>query len=163
MSISEHLFSSACSAYKRITTISDEAHLPYIRALCKETLRWRLVAVLGGTPHASTEDDVYQNYRIPAHTTIVSNSWAINLHEEYYPHPHRFDPGMFFSSHDVLHSRGDGIISGEKQHPSPSGHSSFGWRRRICPGAGLAENSLFIALARLLWTCDILPIPGRKK
>lgn len=150
----------------RLPTFSDEAHLPYIRALCKETLRWRPVAVLGGTPHASTEDDVYRSYRIPAHTTILSNSWAINLHEAYYPNPHRFDPGRFLSSRDVLHSRGEGvgegIISGEKQHPSPSGHSSFGWGRRICPGAGLAENSLFIALARLLWTFDILPIPGRE-
>jgi cytochrome P450 len=33
----------------------------------------------------------------------------------------------------------------------------FGWGRRICYGAGLAENSLFIALAKLLWAFDVGP------
>ena len=51
---------------------------------------------------------------------------------------------------------------GEKIHPAKSGHSSFGWGRRICPGADLAANSLFIALAKLLWAYDILPIEGRE-
>lgn len=147
----------------RLPTFEDEANLPYIRALCKENLRWRPVAVLGGTPHASTEDDVYEGYRIPAGTTILTNSWAVNLNEDYYPQPHNFDPVRFLSQEE-LNKRGipKQPYMGKKRHPSSSGHSSFGWGRRICPGGGLAENSLFIALAKLLWTFDILPIAGRQ-
>jgi len=33
----------------RLPTFDDEESLPYIRAMVKETLRWRPVAVLGGT------------------------------------------------------------------------------------------------------------------
>ena len=33
----------------RLPTFDDEEKLPYIKAMTKETLRWRPVAVLGGT------------------------------------------------------------------------------------------------------------------
>lgn len=127
----------------RTPTFADEAHLPYIRAFCKETLRWRPVAVLGGTPHASTEADIYEGWHIPPGTTILGNSWAINLNEDYYPQPHHFDPVRFLSDPELASL---GIekqpYRGNKIHPSKSGHSSFGWGRRICPGADLAANSL---------------------
>lgn len=147
----------------RTPNFEDEASLPYIRALCKETLRWRPVAVLGGTPHATTEPDVYEGYHIPADTTILGNSWAINLNEEYYPNPHHFDP-IRFLSHSELRRLGieKQPYTGSKVHPAKVGHSSFGWGRRICPGADLANNTLFISLAKLLWAFDILPIPGRE-
>jgi cytochrome P450 len=135
----------------RSPTFDDEANLPYIRALTKEVLRWRPVAVLGGTPHASTEDDRYEGYYIPSGTTVLGNSWAINLNEEYYRNPHHFDPTRFFD--EALAERSKAPKG--KPHPSKSGHSSFGWGRRICPGAGLAENSLYIALARILWAFDV--------
>src|ERR1700737_1202996 len=57
----------------RSPTWSDEENLPYIRAVVKETFRWRPVAVLGGTPHANTEDDYYNGYFIPKGSTILGN------------------------------------------------------------------------------------------
>jgi len=148
---------------ERLPTFADESNLPYLRALCKETLRWRPVAVLGGTPHASTEADVYEGWHIPSDSTILGNNWAINLNEEYYPQPHTFNPVRFLSDPERLSM---GIekqpFIGTKTHPAKSGHSSFGWGRRICPGADLAVNSLFIALSKLLWTYDIMPIAGRQ-
>lgn len=154
----------------RTPTFEDEPRLPYIRAFCKEVLRWRPVAVLGGTPHASTEDDYYNGHFIPAGTTILGNSWAINLNEEYYPNPHHFNPLRFLDEN--VAARTKGVIPpsstnsaadrelGGRGHPNKSGHSSFGWGRRICPGANLALNSLFIAMATLLWAYDIEPTPG---
>lgn len=154
----------------RTPTFEDEATLPYVRAFCKEVLRWRPVAVLGGTPHASTEDDYYEGYYIPAGTTVLGNSWAINLNEEYYPNPHHFNPRRFLDENIAARSKAKGgampggldVELGGKSHPNKSGHSSFGWGRRICPGANLAANSLFIAMAKLLWAYDIRAIPGRK-
>ncbi|KAF2263290.1 cytochrome protein [Lojkania enalia] len=159
----------------RTPTFDDEKGLPYIRALVKEVLRWRPVAVLGGTPHASTEDDHYEGYYIPRGTTILGNSWAINLNPEYYPNPHHFNPTRFLDSNlaakksefqaqaaekHILKQRGAELGLG-KPHPAKAGHSSFGWGRRICPGADLAANSLFVALAKMLWAFDIKPIEGR--
>lgn len=151
---------------ERCPTFEDEARLPYLRAFCKEVLRWRPVAVLGGTPHASTEDDHYQGYFIPAGTTVLGNSWAINLNEEYYPNPHHFNPLRFLDENVAARAKGDHTPTadpevGGRGHPNKSGHSSFGWGRRVCPGANLAVNSLFIAMATLLWAYDIEPLPGR--
>jgi cytochrome P450 len=153
---------------ERMPAFDDEQSLPYLRALCKEVLRWRPVAVLGGTPHSNTAPDKYQGYYIPTGTNVLGNSWAINLNEEYYPSPDSFNPLRFLeedpSSLSYLsksYVSNNQTVKG-KPHPSKLGHSSFGWGRRLCPGADLASNTLFIALARLLWTFDILPIPGKK-
>lgn len=148
----------------RMPSFSDEPNLPYIKALCNEVLRIRPVAVLGGTPHANSISDTYNGYHIPKGTTILSNSWAINLNSSYYPNPHHFNPLRFLkvdpsslpympslSANDIVE------MNPPQTHPAKEGHSSFGWGRRICPGAGLAQNSLFIALARLLWTFEFTP------
>ncbi|KAK3071707.1 hypothetical protein LTR53_008173 [Teratosphaeriaceae sp. CCFEE 6253] len=147
----------------RTPTFEDEVNLPYLRALAKETLRWRPVAVLGGTPHASTEADEYEGWQIPSGTTVLGNSWAINLNEAYYPDPHRYDPVRFLSDDERAQLGIDKQpYVGSKVHPAKAGHSSFGWGRRICPGADLAANSLYIALAKLIWAYDILPVEGRE-
>ena len=151
----------------RSPIFDDQKKLPYLDALISEILRIRPVAVLGGTPHANSEPDDYQGYYIPKGSTILSNSWAINLNERYYPNPHHFNPLRFLpgsippTSLTYLPSKYVASTSPEKgvdSHPSKDGHSSFGWGRRICPGAGLARNSLFIAVAKLLWAFDILPV-----
>ncbi|EXJ83758.1 hypothetical protein A1O1_07384 [Capronia coronata CBS 617.96] len=150
----------------RLPGFADEPALPYIRAVSKEALRWRPVAVLGGTPHASTEADTYQGYYIPKGTNILGNSWAINLHEEYYPNPDHFNPLRFLDTDPKELSYlppsyvASTAVEKGRPHPSKLGHSSFGWGRRICPGADLASNNLFIALARVLWCFDIRPIKG---
>ena len=162
---------------QRTPVFADESRLPYLRALVKEVLRWRPVAVLGGTPHANTESDWYQGKWIPKGTTILGNNWAINLNEKYYPNPHLFEPNRFLqleteqSTSEVLpelFSISQEKLNGEptsrllgQAHPSTKGHSSFGWGRRICPGADLASNTLFIALAKLIWAFDILPAEGK--
>lgn len=150
----------------QMPTFADESRLPYLRALCAEILRIRPVAVLGGTPHANSVADTYQGFYIPQGTNILSNTWAINLNPTYYPNPHHFNPLRFLSvppeSVDYLPEPPSAADLAEmhpsKKHPSKDGQSSFGWGRRICPGAGLAQNSLFIALARLLWAYELRPV-----
>ena len=43
----------------RLPTFEDHSSLRYVNALINETLRWRPIAVLGGTPHSVTADDEY--------------------------------------------------------------------------------------------------------
>lgn len=60
----------------RLPTFEDLPRMPYVRAVASETLRWRPVAVLGGTPHASTTDDVYKGMFIPKGSTIIAPLWS---------------------------------------------------------------------------------------
>ncbi|OGM42661.1 cytochrome P450 monooxygenase [Aspergillus bombycis] len=150
----------------RLPTFEDIPKLPYLRALCKEVLRWRPVAILGGTPHACSEDDYYRGYYIPQGTVMLGNSWAINMNPTYYPSPDQFNPFRFLDidPHRLPYLPKEYIPSVKQDkgsaHPSKLGHSSFGWGRRICPGADLATNTLLITLCRLLWCFHIRPIPG---
>jgi len=56
---------------ERLPDWQDESELPYCRAMVKEVLRWRSVAVLGGLPHSPTKDDIYGGYLIPKGTSIM--------------------------------------------------------------------------------------------
>lgn len=58
----------------RLPTLDDAADIQYIRACVKETIRWMPTVILG-SPHANTEEDYYNGYRIPEGSTIVNNVW----------------------------------------------------------------------------------------
>lgn len=111
----------------RSPTWDDMSDLPYCVAVIKETLRWRPVAVMGGTPHATTKDDYYNGLYIPKGTPILGNLWAIHHHEKYFHDSHNFIPERFLSE----------AHNGEK-YPNRDGHSAFGWVR------GLRESALLL-------------------
>ncbi|BGP36277.1 hypothetical protein JCM10449v2_000175 [Rhodotorula kratochvilovae] len=125
----------------RSPTWEDEPNLPYCRAVLQETLRWRPVAVLGGTPHASTEDDIYEGFFIPKGSTILANTWAIHRDPTYFPEPDVFRPERYLE---------DERESGVPAYPQKAGHSAFGWGRRICPGMHVAERGVLILILHLL-------------
>jgi cytochrome P450 len=58
----------------RLPTFDDEDNLPYIRAMAKETLRWRPITKIG-VSHSTTEDDWYEGYFIPKGSVVVLNWW----------------------------------------------------------------------------------------
>ena len=128
----------------RAPTWTDEPNLPYVRAIIKETLRWRPVAVLGGQPHASIKDDYYNGYYIPKGTTMLGNLWAIHSNPADFPQPNQFRPERFLDE-SLTH------------YPQAQGHSSFGWGRRVCPRQLVAEQGLFITVSRILWAFKISP------
>jgi len=120
-------------APNRLPTLNDYDSLPYIRAIIKEVLRWAPVAPLG-LFHQVMEDDVYENYFIPKGTKVIANIWGITHDEDIYPEPYTFDPSRHL---------------GETLQPDPF-NFVFGFGRRVCPGAHLAEMSLFLNMASIL-------------
>ncbi|KAF8191465.1 cytochrome P450 [Mycena galopus ATCC 62051] len=54
----------------RLPDFDDEASLPYVAALMKETI-----------PHFLPVEDEYRGYRLPAGSILMPNTWAI-LHDE---------------------------------------------------------------------------------
>ncbi|KAI9067057.1 cytochrome P450 [Trametes sanguinea] len=60
----------------RLPDFRDQASLPYIEAIVRETLRWRPVVPLD-VPHRLTEDDIYNGYYLPKGSLIVANAWYV--------------------------------------------------------------------------------------
>lgn len=75
---------------------------------------------------------------------MTGNLWAIHRHERDFPDPDRFCPGRFFKGNELF-----------RDFPNDQGHMSFGWGRRICSGRPLAEQGVWIMVARLLWAFRI--------
>ncbi|EMD37283.1 hypothetical protein CERSUDRAFT_83037 [Gelatoporia subvermispora B] len=127
---------------QRLPKFSDQASLPYVTAIMKESLRWKPVVSLN-FPHRSTQDDVYRGYHIPEGSLVCSNDWAMMHDESVYPNPSCFNPDRFMK---------DGGLSAEVEDPATI---AFGFGRRICPGRFMAQDMLWIAIASTLATITI--------
>jgi cytochrome P450 len=136
----------------RMPTFSDASSLPYIQALVKETLRWRAPAPLG-IPHRTTEDDWYEGMYIPKGTTCIVNHWQCDRDPVLYGEDAaRFNPGRF------LDERGQIIVrdpTTKTTQTQDDGHSAYGFGKRNCLGKHLANDSLFIVMATVLWAANL--------
>ncbi|KAJ7154766.1 cytochrome P450 [Mycena filopes] len=130
---------------QRLPTFADKRSLPYVEALIWEILRWSAVAPLG-IPHRLTRDETYQGLRFKKNTYIIANIEAILFDPEAYPDPELFKPERFL---------------GPNPQPDPR-KAAFGYGRRICPGDGLAEQTMFIIIARTLATFNVQPKKGQE-
>ena len=136
----------AVVGHARVPTFADYPHLPYIRAMVKETLRWRPVAPLA-PPHRSIEDDWYDGMFIPKGTNCIANTWNLNRDPEVYgKNAEHFDPGRYLD--------GGGMAPGLAQLRE-EGHFTYGFGRRNCTGRFMSDNSMFIEIAVLLWATKI--------
>lgn len=114
--------------------------------MVKELLRWRPVAPVAA-PHRCTEDDWYEGKFIPKGAICFPNVWYMNRDPEIFgENAAEFDPARH------LDANGDTALGASDTKKE---HSSYGFGRRICPGRHLANNSLFIDIAVLLWATKI--------
>lgn len=130
------------SNYFLALTRSIESSLPYLQCIILETLRLRPPAPLS-VPHATSEDDVYQNWFIPANTTVIMNLHAIHQDPSQYPEPEKFMPERHMSFVETGTKK---FSQTTKDRP----HLAFSTGRRVCVGIHLAERSLFMAASALL-------------
>ncbi|KAJ5805527.1 uncharacterized protein N7503_003129 [Penicillium pulvis] len=134
----------------RFPSFDDEEKLPYIRACVKEILRIRPITNIG-TPHYTTANVVYKDYFIPAGTVVTINHYALHFDPKRWENPDDFIPDRYL---DYPFKAGVYVAS---PYPEQQIHFDFGAGRRICPGMHLAENSLFITIASIIWAFEILP------
>ncbi|EJD46742.1 putative CyP450 monooxygenase [Auricularia subglabra TFB-10046 SS5] len=123
---------------ERLPDFGDEASLPYIEAIIRETYRVYPVAPFAA-PHATKEDDVYQGVLIRKGTTVIPNVWAMMRDEDVYQDPHKFNPNRWIK-HGAI----------DPHAPDPRTSGIFGFGRRVCPGRHLGDASVFISIATLL-------------
>ncbi|KAH9165244.1 cytochrome P450, partial [Lactarius sanguifluus] len=126
----------------RPPTFADLPFFPYIRAMVKETVRWAPTVPLG-VPHASTMDDRYEGMFIPKGTICLQNMRVLNFDPEVFgSNAAEFDPSRYLDEK----GRVKVLMRGREE-----GHVSFGFGRRVCPGRHVAEATLAIDFATLLW------------
>jgi len=135
----------------RLPTFADLPHLPYVRAMVKEALRWRPLSP-SGPPHQTIEDDWYEGMFIPKGTVCIPNMWHLNRDPKIFgKNPEHFDPSRYL---DASGNTAPGMSEMKER-----GHFTYGFGRRICVGRYMADNTLFINIAVLLWAAKL----GRKK
>jgi cytochrome P450 len=126
----------------RPPTFADVPSLPYIQAMVKETLRWSPVAPFGA-PHASTADDWYEGMFVPKGTICLQNMRVLNFDRDVFGrNAAEFDPARYLDEKGQVKT----LIEGREE-----GHVSFGFGRRVCPGRHVAEATLAIDFATVLW------------
>ncbi|KAF4551379.1 Cytochrome P450-like protein 60 [Elsinoe fawcettii] len=130
---------------ERLPEFADMKQLPLIRAAIKEGIRWKPSIAETGIPHATTQDDEFEDYFIPAGTVVTWNHWGIANDPKEYEQPGRFWPERFLN---------------EDLDKPLKGHLGFGAGRRACVGYNVAVQSMFIAIARLVYCFDCKEIPG---
>ncbi|KAJ5584759.1 cytochrome P450 [Penicillium hispanicum] len=133
---------------ERLPEEQDQKHMPYIHAMIKETCRWMPAAILG-IPHSNIEEDEYMGYTIPKDSVIITNVWAI--HND----PRRHHDGRTFDPTRYLHDKKSTRESALSPDVTERDHFLFGSGRRLCAGMDIAENSLFLSMARIPWTFNI--------
>jgi cytochrome P450 len=131
----------------RPPTFADAPNLPYIQALVKETLRWRPALPLG-VPHSTTEDNWYEGMFIPKGTLCFANLWHCNRDPAAYG-----DDGAIFKPERFLDEHGR-LIPGPAE-TRDEGHCTFGFGRRACVGKHMANETLFISMATVLWAVKL--------
>ncbi len=131
----------------RPPTFSDASSLPYIQAIVKETLRWRPSLPLG-IPHIMAEDVWYEGVFIPKGTMCIANLWQCHHDPESYgDDAAKFNPERFLDAE----SR---ILPGPAE-TRDEGHSTYGFGRRACVGKHVANDTLFITIATVLWAANL--------
>lgn len=134
----------------RCPTFEDLQNLPYIRACVKEMLRINPI-LAPGIRHFTDNDVVYKDFVIPKGTVLLANTAFLHFDPSRFEKPTEFMPERYL--HHDLYSSEYAAMS----DPYKRDHFTFSTGRRTCPGARVAENSLGIALAGMLWAFDIRP------
>ena len=151
-----HLPEVKAKLMAEIATIGTErdpltiSRLPYLNAVCSETLRIYPVGMLT-FPRITREPVSVQGYEIPADTVVVGCIYLTHHREDLYPEPDLFKPERFL----------------ERQF-SPYEYLPFGGGSRRCIGMALAQLEMKLVIVEILSHCQLeltskLPaVPARR-
>ncbi len=126
-----------------IATIGTErdpltiSRLPYLNAVCSETLRIYPVGMLT-FPRITVEPVAVQGYDIPAETVVFGCIYLTHHREDLYPEPDLFKPERFL----------------ERQF-SPYEYLPFGGGSRRCIGMALAQLEMKLVIVEILSHCQL--------
>ncbi|KAJ0804690.1 putative isoflavone 2'-hydroxylase [Helianthus annuus] len=116
----------------RLIQEADLINLPYIQCIINETLRLFPAGPLL-VPHEPSQDCTIGGFDVARGTMVLVNAWAIHRDPMIWDDPLSFKPERF----EKVGNEGYRFIP-------------FGMGRRQCPGSGLANRIMALALASLI-------------
>lgn len=131
----------------RAPTFADQESLPRLQAFISEALRWRPPLPTGALAHRTTHDVIWENYRIPAGTTLFGNHWSISRDPDVYPEPDAFKPQRWIDDQHRLRNDLKFFV--------------YGFGRRVCPGQHVANKSVFINSLLTMWAFHLTLDPTK--
>ncbi|KAG2048615.1 cytochrome P450 [Suillus hirtellus] len=120
----------------QLLMFADQDMLPQVTVFMLKSLRWRPVS-LGGFVHRTIKDIIWKSYLIPEGVTVIGNHWAITNDPEVFPEPHRLNPQCWIDN--------AGHVCGDLWF------FTFGFGHQVRPGQHLANQSVFINMALIMW------------
>ncbi|CAN6979489.1 unnamed protein product [Brassica rapa subsp. trilocularis] len=114
----------------RLMDEPDALNLPYLQCIVSEIFRLYPAAPL--PPRRATDDCIVGGYNFQRGTTVIANVWAIHRDPDIWEEPEKFKPERF-----------------EKKGEDKK-LITFGMGRRACPGSGLAQRVLRLALGSMI-------------
>ncbi|KAI1737461.1 putative cytochrome P450 oxidoreductase [Xylaria scruposa] len=133
----------------RMPSYTDIPNLPTVRAVVKETVRYRSIVAELGIGHCLQEDDVYEGYFFEKGTVFNVLFASILMDKETYPDGKLFNPARWLELSYPTYK--EPLTT----YPNCQGFQAFGYGRRACVGTDFAERTLVIMFAKLAWTLNI--------
>jgi len=135
----------------RVVEVTDSPNLPILRAVIRETLRWRPPVPLG-VPRLLEEDDEWNGYYIPKGAIIHACDLALAREPQVYPDCENFRPERWLEPDWPTYKEP------LTEHPRLMGSHHFGMGRRMCPGIELTEAELLVACGTVINCFNLKPI-----
>ena len=130
----------------RVVQESDIPNLPYLQAIVKETFRLHTAGALGLPRQSIRASNDILGYKLPAHTQLILNLYAIHRDPNVYENPDSFNPDRFLGNH---HPNVNPTLGSDSYELIP-----FSAGRRMCPAATLGNLLVSLLMAHLLHSFD---------
>ena len=144
--IQEEVDSSVGSA--RLPRFSDKKNMPFTMATVYEVLRYTTAIAPLCLPHRVLKDQILVGYHITQNSLILSNVWHIHHDPERWDAPWSFKPERF------LDAEGNLI---PPEHKNRRNFLAFSTGQRDCPGETLGKSRMFLYIATVLQSFDLVP------
>lgn len=133
----------------RLPTMDDIPQLPVVRAIVKESIRYRSIVAEIGIPRKlrKKDGDSYKGFYFAPETAFHTNFGEILMDKELYPDQQEFNPARWLDPSYPTYKEP------LTQYPNCQNFAPFGYGRRSCPGYHVAEMTMVIMVARLAWCC----------
>ncbi|KAI8971214.1 cytochrome P450 [Pilobolus umbonatus] len=131
----------------RLPDLDERNETPYTFAVIRESSRYR-APINFNVSHLTTEEIEFDGYIIPKNTIISFSMDSGNRNPKIFDNPEEFIPERYINNTKSMTASANGKIE-ERDH------YSFGWGRRICPGAYLAEMQIYSVFTRIMHRCII--------
>ncbi|KAI9497144.1 cytochrome P450, partial [Zychaea mexicana] len=135
--------------HNRLPVYDERENFPFLISVQKECMRFRAPNHFA-LPRETTDDLECQGFFIPKGTVLLSNTYTLNRSPDFYDRPEKFIPERYLDDQRPLVVSANANLEKRDQY-------TFGWGRRLCPGAHMVDVELFNFWVRILATTTIEP------